>query len=345
MKNLAYFLTILLLFGSCICNTDNGYEFWEGELPEVPIALNQVNTEYNDYNMASPIIENFVFLLFSSDRISQGSHYDIVGGNIYFEWNRNDGILSVDLENSSYKTEYQQMAEAVNSEADEFGPTAYQIKIDDEHFENYLLYASDIENDTFSLYIAKQSETAAKVDTTVTLKLSGINQSFNMLYPTFYGAASDLNLYSYNELPEAMYFCTDKDGQFDIWRVAMPAQGSPFDFFASEEEKTMEKVSLSGNGNDKCPFITGEYLIFASDREGGFGGYDLYYSKYENGEWQPAVNFGPKINSEYNEYRPISTPFWEFKNDILLFSSDRPGGKGGYDLYYVGTDALRDESD
>jgi hypothetical protein len=28
--------------------------------------------------------------------------------------------------------------------------------------------------------------------------------------------------------------------------------------------------------------------------------------------------------------------FYEYQNDLMLFSSDRPGGKGGYDLYYVG---------
>jgi len=30
------------------------------------------------------------------------------------------------------------------------------------------------------------------------------------------------------------------------------------------------------------------------------------------------------------------TSVWEFDNNFMLFSSNRPGGKGGFDLYYVG---------
>ena len=36
--------------------------------------------------------------------------------------------------------------------------------------------------------------------------------------------------------------------------------------------------------------------------------------------------------------RPVIVPAPEFSNDLLLFSSNRPGGAGGYDLYYAGVD-------
>ena len=29
-------------------------------------------------------------------------------------------------------------------------------------------------------------------------------------------------------------------------------------------------------------------------------------------------------------------PQYEFNNDFMIFSSNRPGGLGGFDLYYVG---------
>jgi len=43
--------------------------------------------------------------------------------------------------------------------------------------------------------------------------------------------------------------------------------------------------SLSGSSDDKCPFIYEDRMVFASDRDGGFGGYDLYIVtlKTENG--------------------------------------------------------------
>jgi hypothetical protein len=44
------------------------------------------------------------------------------------------------------------------------------------------------------------------------------------------------------------------------------------------------------------------------------------------------VNLGPDINSAANEYRPVLGVDLKFENHFLIFSSDRPGGKGGYDL-------------
>lgn len=46
-------------------------------------------------------------------------------------------------------------------------------------------------------------------------------------------------------------------------------------------------------------------MVFASNRDGGYGGFDLYYSVLLNNEWSEPVNFGPKINAEYDDYRPI----------------------------------------
>ena len=45
---------------------------------------------------------------------------------------------------------------------------------------------------------------------------------------------------------------------------------------------------------------------------------------------------GLEINTEFDEFRPIidSAPY--FENSVLLFSSNRPGGLGGFDLYFVG---------
>ena len=73
----------------------------------------------------------------------------------------------------------------------------------------------------------------------------------------------------------------------------------------------------------------GNQLIFSSDRPGGFGGLDLYISRKINGEWGPAVNLGPDINSQFNEDRPFFT-----NNDkALIFSSQGHHNMGGYDLF------------
>jgi len=57
-----------------------------------------------------------------------------------------------------------------------------------------------------------------------------------------------------------------------------------------------------------------------------------------NGSWTEPVNFGPKINTEYNEFRPVVGGTSDFTNLCMLFSSDRPGGKGGFDIYFTGVE-------
>ncbi|WP_075350432.1 PD40 domain-containing protein [Algoriphagus marinus] len=76
--------------------------------------------------------------------------------------------------------------------------------------------------------------------------------------------------------------------------------------------------------------------FFASDRPGGLGGFDLYYSFKTASGWSDPVNFGPSINSAQDEYRPVVSDHPDFSNRLMIFSSNRPGGLGGFDLYYVG---------
>ena len=73
----------------------------------------------------------------------------------------------------------------------------------------------------------------------------------------------------------------------------------------------------------------GNQLIFASDRPGGFGGLDLYVSSKINGEWGPAVNIGPEINTQFNEDRAFSIN----NNKTLFFSSQGHMTIGGYDIF------------
>ncbi len=67
-------------------------------------------------------------------------------------------------------------------------------------------------------------------------------------------------------------------------------------------------------------------LFFSSQRPGGFGGFDLYFVSYENGEYGAPVNLGPEINTPANEF------FFSRVGTRLYFCSDRPGGRGRYDI-------------
>ena len=80
-----------------------------------------------------------------------------------------------------------------------------------------------------------------------------------------------------------------------------------------------------------CISADGKTMIFTSNRNGGYGVYDLWISKRDskNSKWSEPQNLSSQINTLYNEI----TPWLNSKGDLLFFSSDRPGGYGGYDLY------------
>jgi len=73
----------------------------------------------------------------------------------------------------------------------------------------------------------------------------------------------------------------------------------------------------------------GKRLFFASDKPGGFGGSDIYYSQLKDGYWSDPVNLGPLINTKGNE----SYPFVNFSGEIF-FSSDGLPGLGGKDIFF-----------
>lgn len=70
-------------------------------------------------------------------------------------------------------------------------------------------------------------------------------------------------------------------------------------------------------------------LYFVSDRPGGMGGLDVWYVVVRNETVGRCVNLGTPVNSAADEL----TPFYDSLNHVLYFSSDRPGGLGGYDVY------------
>ncbi len=74
-------------------------------------------------------------------------------------------------------------------------------------------------------------------------------------------------------------------------------------------------------------------LLFASDRPGGLGGYDIHITRRSaiDQPWSKPVNLGPSVNSSMEDWHPCIFP----DGSTLIFQSDRPGGLGNYDLWQV----------
>jgi len=77
---------------------------------------------------------------------------------------------------------------------------------------------------------------------------------------------------------------------------------------------------------------SGTLMVFSSDKPGGKGGFDLYYSKRENVNmpWNLPETFSQLLNTPGNEVFPYQGP-----DGLLYFSSDAMAGLGGLDIYRI----------
>jgi flagellar motor protein MotB/tetratricopeptide (TPR) repeat protein len=107
-------------------------------------------------------------------------------------------------------------------------------------------------------------------------------------------------------------------------------------FSSFNDRKWSEPVNLRSPVNspswESQPSISadGKTLFFSSNRPGGFGGKDLWFSR-ANGKnlWTKPVNLGKVINTDGDEM----SPFIHFDGKTLYFSSDGRAGMGGFDIY------------
>lgn len=113
--------------------------------------------------------------------------------------------------------------------------------------------------------------------------------------------------------------------------------GHGLDLFISERmpggewsEPSALSPLINSAGDEMTPvFIGTDSLLFASNGYGGKGGMDLFLSVYEDGAWQEPVPLD-WLNTEFDETDACMLP-----NGTIIFASNRPGGRGGLDLYIV----------
>lgn len=130
-----------------------------------------------------------------------------------------------------------------------------------------------------------------------------------------------------------------QDGEWLIFAGNFPGKGDgDFDLFISYNTPTgwSEPVNLGYSINtefwESSPSLSPDKnaLYFSSNRPGGYGGKDLYVSyRKPNGQWTPAENMGPNINTKGDELAPCI----HADNQSLYFTSNGLPGYGGTDIY------------
>jgi Tol biopolymer transport system component len=90
-------------------------------------------------------------------------------------------------------------------------------------------------------------------------------------------------------------------------------------------------ATINSPGYEGMPCLSSDNreLYFVSNKEGGYGGLDLWSSRFEHGLWQAPRNLGPGVNTAGDE----TAPFVYADNSTLFFASTGKVGMGGSDLY------------
>jgi len=313
-------LSIFLLSG---CLKQPVINFDEGRFSDTVFNLSSVNSIYDDYNSSGPgMISYEVPLVFSSNRYTEGKKFDLINFDLLIDFDQTTGGLTISTyEDQAYPYNY--LCELANTTYDEFGPfTAYLGG------QEYMFLFSSNRTGNQEIFYSYFNDASfggmSSIDVTPA-PLKGLNTPQFEAYATF-----DIN-------HKQVIFASNRDGAVDLYRVPLPTDGDYLTWARADTLYAAEKVAvLNSDADEMFPYMNGILLVFSSKRSGGFGGYDLYYSWHDGVEWGTPVNFGPAINTEYDEYRPITFVAPYFSNNLMIFSSNRPGGKGGFDLYYVG---------
>lgn len=126
------------------------------------------------------------------------------------------------------------------------------------------------------------------------------------------------------------------DGQYLLFNSNEGNQPGNFDVYLAKRKgsgwsrpRKIEGDINSDSSDFYATMARNGNIYFASMRQGGSGGVDIWMSEYRNNKYLPSRNVGPRINSSGHDSNPYIAPDESF----LIFYSRRTDSYGDVDLY------------
>jgi len=143
--------------------------------------------------------------------------------------------------------------------------------------------------------------------------------------------SANINTESHEYLPafsadgETLIFTRRENRQEDFYI-------SNFDGENFSDGIPLNDLNTDSNEGAHCISPDGEYIFFTGCfMPGGQGGCDLFITTKKDGTWIKPINMGPLVNSREYDAHPSLSP----DGKRLYFASERKGGKGKSDIWYV----------
>ena len=162
-------------------------------------------------------------------------------------------------------------------------------------------------------------------------ELKGANWGYPEILPRQISSPRDNEMYgSYNHDGYNIYFARDNATRTNGSNIMYSGMRNKMEknFGAAT---MVSEVNSRFNDGPVYLHIDGETMYLASQGHESLGGYDIFVSKREQGVWSRPRNLGYPINTQYDDFFFASTASGKY----AYISSNRAGGKGGYDIYKV----------
>jgi outer membrane protein OmpA-like peptidoglycan-associated protein len=297
-------------------NREEGIELFEKSLtkfkkdtiPETFYYLGKLyhyNHQFNESTLSLKTFENYLTSTPGGNQLKSEITQIMNNNNFALQQKENStieikNIRSINTEYADYAPVKKPNSEVLLFTSRRKGSTGGRISYDSKYYED--IYVATNQNGTWTLVDKENIEKHI---------YESMNTKFHDAAVMYSNDGNKLYLYKDAQMWESKF-------ENDKWTipVRLPIQ-------INQKKTHVPSVAMSPDGNT---------IYFSSDKKGGYGGKDLYYSKkISEGEWSEPINLGEKINTSEDE----DAPFISKDGKMLYFSSKGHNSIGNYDVFKV----------